>query len=410
MRRNGYEALVIAGVLGGAATVSFYGCSSSSSGGAGPAGDDSGVDGTSSSSSSSSSSGGSSSGGSSSGGSSSGGSSGSSGGSSSGGSSGGEAGPPANTLISDQYNNRVLEVGPDGGIVWVFGNGSATPGPNSVVGPNDSERLPNGQTLIAGTGVPGGSADTACDAGAGCADNRILIIGTDGGIAWQYGASTLNTPVAAVMIPNGDILITDQANNRIVEVNPADSGVAWTYGPDAGAGSLNAPNSAQRLPSGNTVIADENNGRVIEVAADGGLVWNYSTVPDAGALSEVAFASRLSNGNTLISDSGNNRIVEVDAAGKLVWAYYTASRSLSATAPVVDGGNTSPAPTRALRLTTGNTLISDQNNNQVLEVAPDGGIVWSYGVLNVAGPGAGMLNGPYDAKRIGDYTGLPTPP
>src|SRR5258708_7196217 len=86
------------------------------------------------------------------------------------------------------------------------------------------------------------------------------------------------------------------------------------------------------------------------------------------------------------------------------------ARSASPTAPTVDGGNTRPAPTRALRLMTGNTLISDQNNNQVIEVNTTGKIVWSYGQLNVAGSGAGQLNAPYDAKRLGDYTGLPTPP
>jgi hypothetical protein len=31
-----------------------------------------------------------------------------------------------------------------------------------------------------------------------------------------------------------------------------------------------------------------------------------------GTTSDVAFASRLANGNTLITDSNNNRIVEVD--------------------------------------------------------------------------------------------------
>jgi hypothetical protein len=96
----------------------------------------------------------------------------------------------------------------------------------------------------------------------------------------------------------------------------------------------------------------------------------------------------------------------------VVWAYNTASRTLTsnASATPVDGGNATPLPTRALRLTSGNTLISDQNNNQVIEVNPAGTIVWSYGVLNVAGATAGKLNGPYDAKRIGDFTGLPIPP
>jgi hypothetical protein len=60
-------------------------------------------------------------------------------------------------------------------------------------------------------------------------------------------------------------------------------------------------------------------------------------------------------------------------------------------------------------LKNGNTLISDQYNMQVIEVDPDQNIVWSQGEVGVSGTGFNMLNGPYDAKVVGDYTGL-TPP
>ena len=46
---------------------------------------------------------------------------------------------PGNILISDQFNNRVIEVNPNNHkIVWRFGNGSSTAGPHSVVGVNDA--------------------------------------------------------------------------------------------------------------------------------------------------------------------------------------------------------------------------------------------------------------------------------
>src|SRR5579862_3409722 len=61
---------------------------------------------------------------------------------------------PGNILISDQYNNRLIEVNPDThGIVWTFGNGSSVAGPQSVVGVNDAQRI-GSLTLVAGTGVP----------------------------------------------------------------------------------------------------------------------------------------------------------------------------------------------------------------------------------------------------------------
>ena len=102
----------------------------------------------------------------------------------------------------------------------------------------------------------------------------------------------------------------------------------------------------------------------------------------------------------MISDSNNNRIIEVDFGGNPVWTYYTNTRP---------GSVSSPLPTRGVRLKNGNTLISDQYNMQVIEVDPSQNIVWSQGTIAVAGNGFDMLNGPYDAKVNGDYTGL-TPP
>jgi hypothetical protein len=62
-----------------------------------------------------------------------------------------------------------------------------------------------------------------------------------------------------------------------------------------------------------------------------------------------------------------------------------------------------------VRLRNGDTLISDQFNNRVIEVTKAGDIVFQQGVINMGGDGFNQLNGPYDAKDIGVFTGL-TPP
>ena len=63
--------------------------------------------------------------------------------------------------------------------------------------------------------------------------------------------------------------------------------------------------------------------------------------------------------------------------------------------------------------TLGGTLISDQFNHRVIVVNKSKAIVRNFGTLNVPGFGTRNanqgLNGPYDAKVIGDFTGL-TPP
>ena len=127
-----------------------------------------------------------------------------------------------------------------------------------------------------------------------------------------------------------------------------------------------------------------------------------------GTANIVAFASRLENGHTLITDSGNARVVEVDAADNIVWQCATNTDPNS---------NPAPQPSRAIRLANGNTIISDQYNHRVFAVDRHCNIVANYGLPLNLGNNTGYgtnnasqgLNGPYDAKVIGDYTGL-TPP
>jgi hypothetical protein len=315
-----------------------------------------------------------------------------------------------NILVADQFNNRIVEIDRAHHVVWSFGDGSPVAGPHSIVGPNDVERVAGGRTLIAGTGTPSG-ADPSCTDPNGCADNRVILVDRDGAIVWQYGsagvtgsgANQLNTPVQATALPNGDVLVTDQGNERVIEITPSHK-IVWQYGTTgvigAGANQLSNPNSAELLPNGHILIADENNNRVIEVNRAGAIVWQYGDPADTATLNGAAFASRLPNGHTLITDSNNNRIIEVTKDKNVVFTYATNTRP---------GSNPNPLPTRAVRLFNGDTLISDQFNDQVIEVDKAGKIVFSQGAIDTDGSGPNQLNAPYDAKVIGDYTGLTFP-
>jgi hypothetical protein len=310
-----------------------------------------------------------------------------------------------NILISDQFNNRVIEVNPvTKDIVWSFGSGNPSlcnPGPGTIIGTNDAERLSNGLTLIAGTGLPAGASDSMPN---GCVDNRVIVVNQAGQIVWQYGqtgvkgsdSNMLNVPVFAIQLPNHNFLITDQGNNRIIEVNQTKQ-IVWSYGPASGLGALNNPNSAELLPNGNILIADENNNRVIEITRDGNIVWQYNK-----GVQTVAFASRLPNGNTLIVDSGNSRVLEINTQNDIVFQYFTNSTS---------GSNPLPLPANAVRLGNGETVIADQVNERVLIIDSKGNTVFQYGKTNLSGVGPDELNWPYTAFVIGDYTGqTPLPP
>jgi len=260
---------------------------------------------------------------------------------------------PGNILISDQFNNRVVEVAPDGHIVWTFGSGNPTlcnPGPGAIIGLNDAERLSGGLTLLAGSGIPAGSASYP----KGCADNRVIVVNQKGDIVWQYGQA----------------------------------GIAGS-----GPNELNVPVFAIQLPSRNIMVVDQANNRVIEITRDGTIMWQY----DQG-LSAAAFASRLPNGDTLIADSSHSRILEVTPNKRIVFEYFTNTDT---------GSNSAPLPTNAVQLADGSIIIADQFNHRVIIVNPKG---FEYGTINVAGNGAGQLNGPYTAYVVGDYTGQTPPP
>lgn len=315
---------------------------------------------------------------------------------------GGAFDTPGNLLIADQYNNRVVEVNPHTNqVVWSFGSGNGSlcnPGNGSIIGPNDAERLAGGLTLIAGSGIPPGSPFPAC------ADNRVIIVDQQGDIVWQYGQAglngsgpdLLNVPVFAIQLPNKDIMIVDQGNNRVIEVNYTTRQIDWSYGPASGQGALNGPNSAELLNDGDVLIADQGNNRVITVGRSDEIVWQYDT-----GLNTTAFASRLPNNDTLIVDSDHARIVEISSQGNVVWQYFTNSTKW---------GSSAAYPSNAVRLASGETIVTDTPDDRVIVLDNSSQIVYQYGKMGVPGVGAGELNGPYSCYMIGDYTGQTVPP
>src|SRR5215472_18071734 len=183
------------------------------------------------------------------------------------GSAGNKFNQPGNILITDQFNNRVIEIDPEGNIVWQFGSGPGNTTPSAMIGTNDAERV-GSLTLMSGTGIPPATV-THCKKG--CADNRVLLVDQHGNIIWQYGQfgvtggspNQLNTPVQNTYLhgSKGDdhVLITDQGNGRIIEVRLSDKEIVWEYD------GLNNPNSAELLTNGNILISDENNNQALEV-------------------------------------------------------------------------------------------------------------------------------------------------
>lgn len=314
-----------------------------------------------------------------------------------------------NLLISDQFNNRVIEVDKRGDIVWSWGLGPHDFSANSPLGVNDSERVGN-DTLMAATGIPP-KVDPYCKKG--CPDNRVLLVDPSGTIVWQYGqfgvtgsgADELNAPVQSTWTPRKTVYITDQGNQRVIEVD-LKKNILWQYGTTGVAGSgfdeLNSPNSAELLNNGHVLIADEGNNRVIEVDKASKNVVDTWTAQ--GTMNAPAFASLLPSGQILVADGGNNRVITVDRNDDIKFQYVTNTQG---------GSNPEPAPSRAVKTIKGKIVISDQFNHRVIIVDMKQKLLAQYGNLNAAGYGTTSaregLFAPYDAKVVGDYTGLTSP-
>lgn len=76
-----------------------------------------------------------------------------------------------------------------------------------------------------------------------------------GQLVWRYrptGAQALNQPSLALPLPNGDVILNDDHNHRVIVVNPKTNQVVWQYGhtgvPGAAPGYLNKPDGVDLAP------------------------------------------------------------------------------------------------------------------------------------------------------------------
>ena len=133
----------------------------------------------------------------------------------------------------------------------------------------------------------------------------------------------------------------------------------------------------QRLKNGLTMIAETGNRRIIEVDRRGrSCVRCRLTIDKPNAHRDTRMARKLANGHYLVCHEGDGMVREYDPAGKVVWSYALGLDGRPRT-PGHEGHGTDVFG--AIRLPSGNTLIAAGSGNRVIEVAPDGEVVWNIG-------------------------------
>ena len=111
--------------------------------------------------------------------------------------------------------------------------------PAGIAYPSDSNEIRPGRYLTVDYSRPG----------------QILIFDRHGRALWRYkplGAEALDHPSLALPLPNGDIVCNDDANHRVIVVDPRTNAIVWQYGhtgvPGAAPGFLDNPDGVDLVP------------------------------------------------------------------------------------------------------------------------------------------------------------------
>jgi hypothetical protein len=126
-------------------------------------------------------------------------------------------------------------------------------------------------------------------------------------------------------ISDGQYLVSLRNFDQVIVVNRSTKDIDMRLGADGDHNTLFEQHNPDYLESENgtptLLVADSENDRIVEYARRDGawtLTWELT-----GPFNWPRDADRLPNGNTLITDSLNHRVVEVTPNGRIVWETYT---------------------------------------------------------------------------------------
>lgn len=123
-------------------------------------------------------------------------------------------------------------------------------------------------------------------------------------------------------VQNGSaFLLSPREFDRVLLINRSTKETEWELGEEDNYDILHEQHNPVLLSSDppTVLVADSENDRIVEYQRVGGeweRTWLY-----ADGLDWPRDADRLPNGNTLIADTGNDRVLEVTPNGQVVWEY-----------------------------------------------------------------------------------------
>jgi len=295
---------------------------------------------------------------------------------------------PGPVLIADRDNNRLLEVSPQGRVLWRFPEpGDLSPGQTFLL-PDDAFFSPDGREIVA----------TEED------DFAVSIIDlAEHRIVYRYGhpgepgsePDYLHNPDDAMLTPSGELLMADIKNCRVLVIRPpahhplrqlgvtgdCEHGAGVTYG---------SPNGAFPMSNGDTAVT-EMNGDWLDLLAPNGRALAATHPP---AFTYPSDTNEVRPGVFLSADYTKPGAIETfTTAGRLLWRYEPT------------GAEALDQPSLALPLPNGDILANDDKNDRVIVVDPHTDrIVWQYGHTGVPGSGDGFLSNPDGVDLAAPYS------
>jgi outer membrane protein assembly factor BamB len=207
-------------------------------------------------------------------------------------------------------------------------------------------------------------------------NGRLVVVEPDGRVSWELKWGGIHD---VHVLPDGHILVQLGAA-KVAEIDPASKLVVWSYDSatqNGNAGKKVEVHAFQPLGDGRLMIAESGPGRIIEIDRDGKLLKEVPLkIEHPHPHTETRLARKLPSGNYLVCHEGDGTVREYDGpSGQLVWEYVVPMFEQPAKpghGPEAYGNKCFAA----VRLPTGNTLISTGNGHGVIEVTPEKKVVW----------------------------------
>jgi outer membrane protein assembly factor BamB len=136
-------------------------------------------------------------------------------------------------LVTEISGDWVDALSPSGRVLW-------STHPPGISYPSDSNEVRRGLYVTVGWETPG----------------ILETFDRQGRLHWRYrpraGSPPLDHPSLALPLPNGDFLVNDDYNDRVIVVDPRTNRVVWQYGhtgvPGAAPGYLSRPDGVDLVP------------------------------------------------------------------------------------------------------------------------------------------------------------------